>query len=338
MYGDKPRKYRNGLALAVPDRNQVGILRRAVRYLIAIEQVKARAREHNLTDEQKKQLKEREATEKAAVESAFLKLYTEVWLPKIENGEIELEAVSPRGRPLQITLNEKKLAMIHERIMELLTIIQAKVFNTLNPGKIVNLFKLGEGKPPITGKRTTELVDGFYSFPGFTRLTSSEIIQKAIARGVREGAFGYYAGTPPTLGENGKYQVNESKVAYEKAVADDEVDLDMGFIMMPDAIPIAKLPESPIPETEPLDPQPPAPEPPGPEPLPPGPTEEQKRVSITFTADRDQLFGAWQAVANLADMAGKVSVSIDAESEEGFDKNKLRNAVIEPLQEADLIE
>ncbi|MDL1982112.1 MAG: AAA family ATPase, partial [Deltaproteobacteria bacterium] len=161
---------------------------------------------------------------------------------------------------------------------------------------------------------------------------------KAIARGVREGAFGYYAGTPPTLGENGKYQVNESKVAYEKAVADDEVDLDMGFIMMPDAIPIAKLPESPIPETEPLDPQPPVPEPPGPEPLPPGPTEEQKRVSITFTADRDQLFGAWQAVANLADMAGKVSVSIDAESEEGFDKNKLRNAVIEPLQEADLIE
>ena len=338
MYGDKPRKYRNGLALAVPDRNQVGILRRAVRYLIAIEQVKARAREHNLTDEQKKQLKERGDTEKAAVESAFLKLYTEVWLPKIENGEIELEAVSPGGRPLQITLNEKKQAMIHERVMELLTIIQPKVFNTLNPGKIVNLFKLGEGEPPNMGKKTTALVDGFYSFPGFTRLASLEIIQKAVARGVREGAFGYYAGTPPTLGEDGKYQVNESKVAYEKAVADDEIDLDMGFIMMSDAIPIAKPQESQIPETEPPGPHPPGPESPGPEPLPPVPTEEQKSVNISFIADRDQLFGAWQAVANLADMAGKVSVNIKAESEEGFDKNKLRNAVIEPLQEADLIE
>ena len=338
MYGDKPRKYRNGLALAVPDRNQVGILRRAVRYLIAIEQVKARAREHNLTDEQKKQLKEREATEKAAVESAFLKLYTEVWLPKIENGEIELDPASPGGRPLQTTLNKKKQAMIHERVMELLTIIQPKVFNTLNPGKIVNLFKLGEGKPPVTGKRTTELVDGFYSFPGFTRLTSSEIIQKAVARGVREGAFGYYSGTHPTLGENGKYQVSESKVAYEKIVADDEIDLDMGFIMMPDAIPAAKPSESQMPETEPPGPHLAEPEPPATEPPPPGPTEEQKNVNISFTADRDQLFGAWQAVANLADMAGKVSVSIDAESEEGFDKNKLRNAVIEPLQEADLIE
>lgn len=121
-------------------------------------------------------------------------------------------------------------------------------------------------------------------------------------------------------------------------VADDEIDLDMGFIMMPDAIPIAKPPGPPGPGPEPPGPQPPGPEAPGPEPPPPGPTEEQKRVSITFVADRDQLYGAWQAVANLADMAGKVSISIDAESEEGFDKNKLRNAVIEPLQEADLIE
>ncbi len=338
MYGDKPRKYRNGLALAVPDRNQVGILRRAVRYLIAIEHVKKKAKEHNLTDEQKKQLKEREDTEKAAVESGFLKLYTEVWLPKIENGEIDIDPVSPGGRPLQTTLNDKKQAKIHERVMELLTIIQPKIFEKLNPGKIVNLFKLGEGKPPITGKKTTEVVDGFYSFPGFTRLTSSEIIQKAIARGVREGAFGYYAGPPPTLGEDGKYQVNEAKVAYEKVVADDEIDLDMGFIMMPDAIPAAKPPEPPGPGPELPGPQPLGPELPGPEPPPPGPTEEQKRVSITFTADRDQLFGAWQAVANLADMAGKVSVSINAESEEGFDKNRLRNAVIEPLQEADLIE
>jgi len=250
-----------------------------------------------------------------------------------------LDPISPGGRPLQTTLNEKKQAMVHERVMELLTIIQPKVFNSLNPGKIVNLFKLGEGKPPLMGKKTTEVVDGFYSFPGFTRLTSSEIIQKAIARGVREGVFGYYAGAPPTLGEDGKYQISESKVAYEKMVADDEIDLDMGFIMMPDAIPAARpIEESPGSGREPPGPQPPRPESPWPESPPPRPTEGQKRVSITFTANRDQLFGAWQAVANLADMAGKVFVTIDAESEEGFDKNKLRNAVIEPLQEADLIE
>ena len=35
QYGDKPRIYKNGLALAIPDKNQIKPLRRAVRYLIA---------------------------------------------------------------------------------------------------------------------------------------------------------------------------------------------------------------------------------------------------------------------------------------------------------------
>jgi len=64
----------------------------------------------------------------------------------------------------------------------------------------------------------------------------------------------------------------------------------------------------------------------------------EETFNIVFTADREQLFNAWQAVANLADMAGTVDVSINATSEEGFDKTRLRNAVIEPLQEEDLIE
>jgi hypothetical protein len=37
-------------------------------------------------------------------------------------------------------------------------------------------------------------------------------------------------------------------------------------------------------------------------------------------------------------MAGKVEVSIRAESETGFDKSKLQNGVLEPLREANLIE
>ena len=111
--------------------------------------------------------------------------------------------------------------------------------------------------------------------------------------------------------------------------------MDMGFIMMPDAIPVTKPPEPPGPGPFPPGPEPPGLEPPGPEPTPP---ELQKTVNITFAADRDQLYNAWQAIANLADMAGTVNVNVQAESEEGFDKNKLRNAVIEPLQEADLID
>ena len=50
-----------------------------------------KARQLNLTEEQKSQLREREQTEQAAAESAFLKLYAEVWLPRVEEGGLGIE-------------------------------------------------------------------------------------------------------------------------------------------------------------------------------------------------------------------------------------------------------
>jgi len=37
-------------------------------------------------------------------------------------------------------------------------------------------------------------------------------------------------------------------------------------------------------------------------------------------------------------MAGDVSVNVRAEPEEGFDKSKLENGVMEPLRESELID
>jgi hypothetical protein len=339
-YGNQPRKYRNGLGLAVPSSDQIESLRRAVRYLMAAEQVKGNARQLNLTDEQRSQVREREATEQAAAESALLKLYIEVWLPRADGGAIGLDKVAAGGRPLQATLNANKQAMIHERVMELVTTMQPRVFGTLTPGKIVELFTLGEGDPPTRGIRTREIVDGFYGFLGFTRLRSSTGICKAIARGIQEGVFGYTSGATPALGPDNRYQIAPTKVRFGTTVSDDEIDLESGFLMMPQAIP------QPAPEPGP---QPPVagtdgggtsdtgPTPPWPVLPPPNPPVEAT-VELTFTADRNQLYTAWNAIANLADLAGKVTLTIHAESEGGFDQNRLRNGVLEPLREADLIE
>ena len=57
-------------------------------------------------------------------------------------------------------------------------------------------------------------------------------------------------------------------------------------------------------------------------------------VDIAFAADRDELYTAWNAVANLADLAGKVSVTMHAEFEAGFDQSMLQNGVLEPLKAA----
>jgi hypothetical protein len=226
--------------------------------------------------------------------------------------------------------------------MELLTVVQPRVFGTVTPTKIVELFGLGEGTPPKLGLRAAEVVEGFYSFLGFTRLATSGVVRKGIARGVGQGTFGYAAGGLSQLGPDGRYQVPLAKVRMGTEVEEDEIDLESGFLMMPQAVPQAApvVPPGPVSPSTGLGPTPPGPIPSGP--TPPGPTPPpvagQKVVELTFSANRDQLFTAWNAVANLADLAGKVQVSLRAESEAGFERGKLQNGVMEPLREADLIQ
>jgi hypothetical protein len=162
--GDRKRNFLNGVGLAVPSSDQIDALRRSVRYLLAVERVQTRSRELNLTDPQKEQLRERGATERAAVESSLLRLYAEAWLPSVTNGDLTLDRVAIGGRPLQNTLDEKKRALVHQRIIELLTLVQPKVFTSLAPGKIPELFKLGTADGQARGIATDEVVRAFYSF------------------------------------------------------------------------------------------------------------------------------------------------------------------------------
>jgi len=347
-YGDKPRKHRNGLALAIPSDDQIEVLRRSVQYHMAVDQVMAKSKQVNLTNEQSSRLRERKATEKAAAESAFVKLYTEVWFPRVEGGKLEIESVAVGGRPLLTTLNDKREAAIHERVLELITQVQRCVFSTVKPQKIADSFKLGQGEPPRVGISVSDVVEGFFSFPGFPRLSAASVVQKGIAQGIADGVFGYFSGPPPTLGGNGKYAVAPEKVRINVSVSHDEIDVDTGFVMLPSSVP---QPAPAIPTGGAAaggDGSQPA----STGGLPTGggePTpviaetetsagEGEKSVKLSFAADRNSLYTAWNAIANLADMAGRVKVTIEAESLEGFDRTKLENGVMEPLREEDLIE
>ena len=340
--GRRPRACRNGLGLAVPAASQVEALRRGVRYLLAVESVERKWREHNLTSGQKGQLKERKATEGAAVESALLKLYGEVWLAASGDGALALETVSLGGRPLQTTLDERKRALIHQRLEELLTTVHRRVFGTVASGKIVELFKLGEEGANESGIATDRVRAGFYEFLGFPRLLSSKAVRKAIARGVEAGLFGYAVGRP-TLGEDGRYLIDPRRVAFERGVADDEIDLDSGFLIAP-----AALPEEPATRggrttdddgdsgtsaedgstgqaetaTKSDEPQ----------------KTGSRTVALSFVADRKNVYGAWNALANLADLAGAVSITATATAAAGYDRAKLENGVLEPLRELGLME
>ena len=354
-YGNRPREFRNGLGLAAPSADQVEVLRRAVRYLLAIERVGGRWREHNLTDAQKGQLRERRDTEGAAAESALLKLYAEVWLPASADGALSMEAVRMGGRPLQTTLDAKKRARIHERLTELLTTVQKKVFGSVAPGKIVELYRLGAGDAGAPGISTDKVVAGFFSFLGFPRLRDADVVRTAIARGVETGLFACTTGRP-ALGDDGRYRIDRGRIAFERTVAEDEIDLDSGFLIAPAALPAPAAAGTPAPGDGDDDVRYPTPG--GGSDRYPAPgggagvvrdTENvtagtepaatgSRDLTISFSADRNELFNAWNALANLADAAGKISVNVQATSDTGFDRAKLENGVLEPLRELGLID
>ncbi len=349
QYGNRQREFRNGLGLAVPSADQVEILRRGVRYLLAVERIQGKWREHNLTDAQRNQLRERLATEKTATESALLKLYGEVRLPVSGNGGLTLDTVRIGGRPLQTTLDDKKCALIQQRLMELLTKVQKRVFVTLAPGKIAELFRLGEPGRYVAGITTAQVLKGFYEFLGFPRLLSSDAVRKAVARGVESRLFGYATGRPQ-LGDDGRYLIDRNRVAFDRSVADDEIDLDAGFLIAPAAIPE----QAPAPDNETT-----------------GGTGEgegkgegtgqhgesgdsgegsspeggsggdyptgSREITVSFVADRNVVYDAWNALANLAEMTGTISINASATAPEGYDKAKLENGVLEPLRELGLI-
>jgi hypothetical protein len=46
----------------------------------------------------------------------------------------------------------------------------------MNPSKVIELFKLGEGSSPTLGIKTADVVDGFCSFLGLPRLVNSVVV------------------------------------------------------------------------------------------------------------------------------------------------------------------
>jgi hypothetical protein len=330
--------------LAIPNKKQIEAIRRAVRYLLAIDRVETKKKQLQLTTDQLDQLKERKGTEQGAAESCFRELYTSVWLPRVQGGELEIEKIERGGRPLQAT-------GVHERIMELLTSVGTpRVHGTVTPRKIAERVKLGErvsqGESPVLGIKTSEVLESFFRDIAPPRLISSSVLRQAIAKGVAEGAFAYTSGTQPVLGSDGKYQVSRDKVVIGKPLAEDEVDFESGFIMVLSAVPevVAALTQGLGPNTlgiqTPLAETSTQPEavvgtsPVSRTPVPGRP----KTVRLKFKATREQVFKAFPAIANLADKSegGTVTVNIEGSSSEGFDPSWLRNAVEEPLDEADI--
>lgn len=308
QYGDKPRIYKNGVALAIPDKNQIEPLRRAVRYLIAVERIRRKKKSLNLTEEQLEQLSERERTEKASRDSSFRNLYNTVWLLKMEDGRPALESLEVGGRALQAT-------NIHERLTELLMRVHPpKVFDSLTAKKLLDLIDFKEGL------ETKDIVDTFFFSPEFPRIIDEDVIKKAILRGVNDGLFGITSKDKVQIVE-GRPVVAKEQVTIGKEIPEEEIDLSSGYIVSPKIIPREEKPEvlsvpEEVRETR-------------------APKEGKiTKIMYSLKVNRQQLYGCFNALGNLAEKTGELSLKVEAQAKEGIDISWLRNAVEEPIEEA----
>src|SRR5580658_5441164 len=62
--------------------------------------------------------------------------------------------------------------------------------------------------------------------------------EKGNCEGVQDVFFAYYSGSAPAFGNDGKYQVPLARVRLNAGVAEEEIDLESGFLMMPQAVPV----------------------------------------------------------------------------------------------------
>jgi len=150
---------------------------------------------------------------------------------------------------------------------------------------------------------------------------------------------------------DGGEPVAVSKVAIGRTMADDEIDLDNGFLIAPVAVPVPPPPPADGETGGGVTPLATGGEVPagGEQPAGSGtggagggsggtgPTV-RTGVRITFPASRDNVFKSFQAIANLAHKSdgGKIKITIDGRAATGYDPNWLRNAVEEPLDEANI--
>jgi hypothetical protein len=259
-----------------------------------------------------------------------------VWLPVIGQGQIVVEKVVLSGRPLQAQT-------LHERLTELLTIVSPKrLFTTVTADKVLELMTLGDGEGQQRTVAVSQVIESFYSVLDFPRLDSEKAVLRAVANGVKDRQFGYVGpGRLAELGnlrERGGYLVNARLVRIGVEVPQEEIDVGSAFLVIPQAIES----EAPLPQSGSEPPLSgsitpgsthPSSRPPASGPVSP---DQQTVVRLPMWMNRQQLYASFNAIANLAEKAGSIKVTVEAQKAEGFDSSWLRNAVLEPLEEADI--
>jgi hypothetical protein len=236
-----------------------------------------------------------------------------------------------------IDLNSAEVRL-HDRALSVLDKARL-MFATLTPDKLIALTMLSQER----FLETDRIVSGFFAYLNFTRLTGTDAIADAIARGVSDGKLGY---TAVWTVENGKVVLPSKELIYfGRTLRRDEIDLTGSLLIDAEsARDLTAVAHSAIDEVDSsvdryvvpnaANPQMASPSSASEEP----PSTGKRRFRLSVRTDKSRVFKAFKAIQTLSDKADRMTVQIEviAETDGAFDPVWLRNAIAEPLDEADI--
>ncbi|MFE2141607.1 DUF499 domain-containing protein [Streptomyces sp. NPDC059456] len=332
-----PRRYRNGLALVVPDKSQFDLARHAIRLRLAADSLLAQARKYTFSPEQIDELRDKAGNARRDGSVAIGAAYSTVVIPtRSRTGDApyvlepsDLRTMLAAGRAL------------HERVVEALS---QRVFTSVTAARLVALAGLGPDRRVVT---CADLVDWFYSYYEFTKLWDKKAISSAIAKAVSDGELGYVVGI--VRDEEGVVPREARQVRFGERLTADEIDLsaDAAILWRDYAHECRQSTIEPAPETpedeEAVQPQPAPPAPPtSPQvstqtsrpPVAGEPSDVVRVVDVRAVIDRAGLFNFGRTLSWLREQKGDVRIEVSLHAEGEFGRVAFRNGFVEPLEEA----
>ncbi|MCS6835397.1 MAG: DUF499 domain-containing protein [Anaerolineae bacterium] len=324
--GGARRVYKNALVLALPGYMARDSIRALAREAMAIEALQRERARHSFHDEQIAELKQRGDEVKERLSRAALVLYDRLAVP----------VPAPVGGPRPYTwrileLQSRNEETPHGRIVGVLE--EARLlFHSLTPDKLIQLMRLDDAEVQMTAYAR----DCFFSHLDFPRLSRELVVAQAIARGVSEGKLGY---TAVWQQEGGHYHFPNTTLLYlGRSLDASEVDLEDGLLIAARRASALVAPPASAVAAESLT----TPvinaasqAPPTFSPTPSGPAQ---RYHLRVATDKGHLFKLVRVLQSLADKAEGLTIRVEVQAEHsgGFDTVWMRNAVEEPLDEADI--
>lgn len=333
-----PRRYRNGIALVLPDKAQFDRARHAMRIRAAANSLLRQIDKYGFTTEQVEELRDKASSARRDCAAALNVAYSTVIIPtRARSGDapyqlepIDLRTILVAGRAL------------HERVVEALS---QRVFSSLTTSKLIALAGLGADRRAVV---CSDLVDWFYSYFEFTKLWDRQAIATAIAKAISGAELGYVVGL--IQHEDQLLPRDKRQMRFDDRVSHDEIDLSPDAALLWDSYARDILETPPAtPQDEPTgsttianppkplgsDEDKPAPEQPGTgETRPDNTRNTVSTADITADITKSGLFNLGRALSWLREHAADVRVEINIHAEGEFDTVEFRNRLVEPLEEA----